>query len=384
MVKIFSMKGKEMDMENKRKRDIDAIEEAVKKSSKETSTIEFELGMNTMIFIVAILAVIFFGGELLQIFLFLFLGLVIMSATKPIVNWLEKRKIKKGFAIFLTYFLAVVIIVGLSSAVLIPFVEQSGDLLVSLKDGLTSLINEHKEFEIAGYTIELGEIGKFLTDSITSFTTSDNVKNVANVVTGAFGGLTFLLTAIIFSIYMIWDHDNFIDILLVRITSDAKKDRVKKLILDTEKRLGSWMLGQAAVSSIAGVILGSFLALLGIPFALPLGVLAALLDSIPNLGATVAAIPAILIALFTFGPVKALIVLVGYALYQQLENNIVVPKVMGGAVGFGPVVVLLGVLVFVILFGVWGALLALPVLLVGQAVYEFYIDLQKLKAKGIV
>lgn len=379
------MKGKNMKLNEKRKQEIDVLEEAVKRSAKEKKvSLEVDLGINTMLFIVAILAAIFFGQELLTIFLFLFLGLVLMSATKPVVNWLVKRKVPKGFSIFLTYLLVFLVVAGLGSAVLIPFLEQSTGLVKSLADGINSLLVNLEGFEIRGIQIDFESLTGLVTDIVGSLTTSDNVKNIASVLSGAFGGFTFLITAIIFSIYLLWDHDNFIDVLLVRISSDAKKKRVKKLILDTESNLGNWMLGQATVSSIAGVVLGSFLAILGVPFALPLGVLAALMDSIPNLGAILGTIPAFLVALFTFGPAKALVVIVGYFIYQQIENNIVVPKIMGDAVGFGPVVVLLGVLVFIILFGVWGALLAVPVLLIAQAVYDFYIDLQKLKAKGIV
>ena len=160
--------------------------------------------------------------------------------------------------------------------------------------------------------------------------------------------------------------------------------QIKKLIMNVQKKLGNWMLGQTVISTIAGLTLGIALTLLNVPFALPLGVLVSLLGTIPNIGATLATMPAVLIALISGGWTKAFIVLVIYFVYQQIENNVLVPKIMGSVVGIKPIFVLLGVVVFLNLFGVWGAVLAVPVMVVLGIIYEFIIDLQKLKAEGIV
>ena len=144
------------------------------------------------------------------------------------------------------------------------------------------------------------------------------------------------------------------------------------------------MTGQLTVSTIAGITLGLVLSLLKVPFALPLGVIVGLLNTIPTLGTTLAIIPSVLVALISGGWTKALVVLVIYLVYQQIENNILIPKIMGNAVGLKPIVVMFGVTMFLILFGAWGAVLAVPVMVVINIFYEFYIDLQKLEAEGIV
>ena len=307
-----------------------------------------------------------------------------MSAAKPVVSWLMARKISKGWSVVITYGVATVVLLGLLSAVSLPFIEQLSGLVSVLPKWTEDLVARISDIQIGSFTIETEWITSTVTKFFNEIATAGNLKSVTDVLSGAFGGITILITAIIFSIYILLDHDTLLDFVLVRIPSDEKRSRVKKLVLDTENKLGSWMLGQATVSGIAGVTLGVFLALLGIPFALPLGAMILLLDSVPNVGATIATIPAVLVALFAFGPVKALIVLAGYLLYQQIENNILIPKIMGNAVGIKPVIVMLGAIMFLILFGLWGALLAVPVLVLAQIFYEFYIDLQKLKAKGIV
>jgi predicted PurR-regulated permease PerM len=115
-----------------------------------------------------------------------------------------------------------------------------------------------------------------------------------------------------------------------------------------------------------------------------LAVLAGLLESIPSLGPTLSALPAILLAFFTSGPVGALIVTIGYMIIQQLENTLIVPRVMANAVGLKPIVVIIAVATGFTLAGPLGALLSVPIAVLFQIAYEFYIDLQKLRAKGIV
>ena len=133
-----------------------------------------------------------------------------------------------------------------------------------------------------------------------------------------------------------------------------------------------------------GVFAGVLLTILKVPFALPLAVMIGLFDAVPSIGATIALVIAALVILATVNPLSAAIFAGLFIIYQQIENNFIVPKIMGNAIGLKPVIIMLGVFVFLILFGVFGALVAVPFMVILQIFYEFYIDLQKLKAKGIV
>jgi predicted PurR-regulated permease PerM len=183
---------------------------------------------------------------------------------------------------------------------------------------------------------------------------------------------------------MVLEYDSLLEFGLIRITADEKRERVKKLFVDVQKKLGKWILGQITVSTIAGIVGLIILSIVKVPFALPLAVFIALLDAVPNVGATIGLIPAIIVALITVGPVGTIIIIIVSIVYQQIENNFIVPKIMGNAVGIKPVIVMLGVVSALLLFGIFGALVAVPVMVLVKIVYEFYIDLQKLKAKGIV
>jgi len=109
------------------------------------------------------------------------------------------------------------------------------------------------------------------------------------------------------------------------------------------------------------------LSLLGVRYAVPLAFLAGLLEIIPNLGPTLAALPAVLVALSS-SPLLALGTLALYILIQQLENNFIVPKVMERVLGFNPLVTILAILIGGKLLGILGGILALPTLLLAVIV----------------
>ena len=113
------------------------------------------------------------------------------------------------------------------------------------------------------------------------------------------------------------------------------------------------------MSLTIGVITWLVLTILGIPFALPLAILAGFLEIIPTIGPIIAAIPAVIVA-FAISPLTGLVVMLAYVGIQIAENNILVPKIMQKAVGLNPIVILVAILIGGQLFGIIGALLSIP------------------------
>lgn len=355
---------------------------SIKADKKETVLID--LSPRLILFILLLLAVIYFGSQLLNVVLFLFFGFVIMSTVKPIARWLKDRGLSKALSIFIAYFLLIITILALLVLVFVPFINQLTGLIEALPNWIDESLHFLEDFSVAGYSLQTDIVSEYITDFIKGFPTAANVKSVATFVTDFVGMGAFFVTSIIFSIYLLSEHDTFADLLLIKIVSDEKRERVRKLVMDVENKLGSWVLGQGAVSFTTSVFSFILLTILGVPFALPLAMFSGLMNLIPNLGSTLAGFVMALVALISVGPIKALIVLIAFIIYQPIENGIIVPKVMGNAVGLKPVVVLLGVMVFLTFFGLLGSFVAVPLMVVAQIFYEFYVDLQKLKAKGIV
>jgi predicted PurR-regulated permease PerM len=360
----------------------DRKEKHFSKPQRPVVTIEFS--WKFVSFVLAILALIFWGEQLVTVFVFLFLSIVTMSAVLPIINWLGKRKISKGWAIGITYFLGFILLLSITSLIFIPFINQLSNLGSNIPIWVEDFTSKINGINIGGISLETDAINKIITDGLNKLTSVDSFQKGINTVGGVFGWVSIILASIVFSVYLVLEHDKVLDFGLRRIISDEKRFRVKKLVLDLENKLGGWLLGQAAVSTIAGTTLGLILALFGIPFALPMGVLVALLSAIPSLGATVSSIPPLLIALITSGPITAFILLIIFLTYQQIENNFIIPKVMGTAAGVKPMFVLFSAIIFLILFGVWGAILSVPALVISKICYEFYVDLQKIDAKGTI
>ena len=130
--------------------------------------------------------------------------------------------------------------------------------------------------------------------------------------------------------------------------------------MEVEEKLGGWVRGQLLLMVAIGVMATIGYVFLGLPSPAVLGVLAGLFEIIPMIGPFLAFAPAVLVALATVDPTRALMV-VGYALViQQIESNVLVPRVMGRTVGVSPLTVMLGILLGGALAGLPGAFLAVP------------------------
>jgi predicted PurR-regulated permease PerM len=121
--------------------------------------------------------------------------------------------------------------------------------------------------------------------------------------------------------------------------------------------------GELTLMTIIGVLTYIGLSLLGIPYALPLAILAGFLEIIPGIGPILSAIPGILLGL-TISPVMAIAAAALYFLIQQIENTVIVPKVMQKATGINPLVTMISLAVGFKMAGVLGAILAVPIVIV--------------------
>lgn len=365
-------------------KELQEIEKYKQKKESPKPVIVVEFSWKLVLLVALALMIAFLGEQLLTVFIFLFGGFVFMSAARPVVSYLMSKKLSKGLSVFFTYLLGIIILTAIISVVIVPFIDQIDGLIRAIPGWVKTLTSDFEEVNILGYIVDPTLINKMATDFIERLSMFESFENIASTIGGLFSSTALVLACIIFSIYLVIDHDNILELGLIRITSDTKRNRVKKLILDVEHKIGRWLLGQALVSTIAGITMGVILVVLKVPFALPMGVFVALMSAIPTLGATLGAIPPLFVALVVHGPVTALTILVLFFIYQQIENNIIIPKIMGNVMGLKPIFVMFTAASFFILFGVWGAVLAVPAIVILRICYEFYIDLQKLKAKGSI
>ena len=206
-------------------------------------------------------------------------------------------------------------------------------------------------------------------------TTTNLVSSTAvisyNVVGGLFSILITVVVAFFLSLYMTKDAPS-----IRRYVESLFPTSYQSESMDVLRRMGyvwsSFFRGQLLLSLTVGFLTWGVLALLQMPGALILGILAGLLEVIPNIGPILAMIPSVIIALIYGSPVMdaaginnfgfALIIVAIYFVIQQLENNILVPRIIGSSVNLHPIVVIIGVAVGLNVAGILGALLAAPIL----------------------
>jgi predicted PurR-regulated permease PerM len=150
---------------------------------------------------------------------------------------------------------------------------------------------------------------------------------------------------------------------------------------DIYRTVGGYVNGNLLISLIAGVSSGVVLFIVGVPYAVALGLVVALLDLIPLAGATIAAIVVVLVAVAANGVTAGIIVGVFFVVYQQVENHILQPIVYGRTVQLSPLAVLIAVLVGAEVAGVLGALGAIPV---AGAIQVLLVDWQRHRRSGAI
>ena len=302
---------------------------------------------NHVLATVLIVALALFLFEIRNILVTVFLSYIIMAALNPFVRQLVSYKVPKIVAILLVYTVVIAFIILLVIPVLPFFISQIQALLKAIPSYLD------------GASQALGiQVNKDQINSVISPIAGSVGQNAFSVTSKVFGGIFSVITLFILSFYMLIDR-NRIGRSIQSALPDEYKEQGTKTIHLVEEKLGAWLRGQVILSLAIGVITWVALTILGIPFALPLAILAGFLEIVPTPGPIIAAIPAIIVAL-AISPLMAISVIGVYIGIQLAENNFLVPKIMQKAVGLNPVIIIIAILIGANLMGVAGALLSIP------------------------
>lgn len=311
-----------------------------------------EISHRTVVFTVLFLGLLWFLLQIWPIIIGLFIAVLLMTALSPLVSRLE-RFIPRGIAILISYLVLVGVFILALSGIVPPLAEQTTNLanrLPRLFDDLGNFLSSIGISGISGDTIasQLAQIGAI-------------PANLVRFTVSLFSNLIAVFTVMVITFYLLLERKNLDRYLLVLFGEGGEK-RAQSFVDKLEARLGGWVRGELTLMVIVGVLTYIGLRLLGIPFALPLAILAGILEIVPNIGPTLSAIPAVLVAL-TISPFMGLATVALYFLVQQFENSILVPKVMQRAAGVNPLVTIIALAVGFKLAGALGAILSVPVVI---------------------
>jgi predicted PurR-regulated permease PerM len=292
------------------------------------------------------------------------LGLIAVSifvavALGPAVDLFQHRgRMKRGLAILVTYLalLGGVFLIGL--LVVPPIVEQTDRFISHLPEYIDDIENNdtiQRYNEEYGITETLREQVDRLPNELGSA-----AEALRDVTVGVFSALLQLLTILVLSFFLLIDGQRIVEWCL-REMGPERERRWRRITNDVYRSVGGYVIGNAAISLIAGVTTYIVLTALDIPFAVPLAVLMAFLDLIPLVGASIAGAVITLVCAIEDFPTAPIVFFAYLLIYQQIENNALQPLIYRRTVALHPLIVLTGVLIGASLLGVLGALLAIPV-----------------------
>lgn len=324
----------------------------------------------------AIIIVLFFVflyalQNVLIVFLF---GLIIASAIAPFANWLDQKGLPRLWGVLLL-FLVVLGLFALIASLVVPSLSADVDQLVTTLPAVFEKVSTSLENVQQGaptYLDFVSEIQNIL--SALSSYLQQSSQSIIGLVVGIFGGVIAFIAVLVISFYLSVTKKG-IESFLGSVVPEKYESYVIDLWKRAERKVGLWLQGQLLLALIVGLVVYVGLSLMGIKFALILGLLAFAFEIVPVVGPVLAAIPAVVLA-FLQDPTLGLWVIVFYVVVQQLENHILVPVVMGKTVGLNPVVVIIALLVGGQLAGIAGMILSIPV---ATVIVEVIDDLAKKK-----
>ena len=305
--------------------------------------------------------------------LLIYVSALVAIGLSPVVTRLERRRIRgtrplpRWVAILEVYLLLVVVIVIVTILVVPPLIEQARAFWTEIPNLLDSAQTWLVQRGVLQQKVSIGEA----VQQAAGNGGSDAVTTVIAALSGFVGGVFGFLTILILAFYLLLDSRQMFRY-FVSLFPKAERSRVEDVSRRISSKVSAWLAGQLFLATIIGTTAGFGLGLLGVPYFYVLALIAGLGEMIPVVGPILAAIPAVAVAL-TVSPATALFVAIFFLVQQQIENHVLVPKVMERQVGVSAGMVIMALLIGGSLLGIVGAILAVPTAAIVQVVFQEFI-----------
>lgn len=314
---------------------------------------------------VVVVSSLYLLWQLRHIVVWLVIALFLAAALDPYVTWLQQRRIKRSLAILLAYVGLLVVAVGLVALVLpalisevqalIGFVtalaQHPGGWIESLEDtasryGLGSLVD--------ALVAQLSELPERLAQLVERF-----LLSAGGLLVGASDFVVAFITILVIAFFLLLESERFVDAGL-RLFDEPQRPRVRRILERSARAVSGYITGNLTISLICGVGVYVVLLLLGMPYAAALALIVAVLDLIPFIGAPLGGAMLVVISLF-IDPLDSLILLAYFVVYKLVEDYILTPVIYSRSVQLHPLAIFLAILAGGVLYGIVGALLAIPI-----------------------
>lgn len=367
-----------------------------------------------IVLLICLALIAYFVARLTSVLPIVTVSLVVSYLLNPIVTAIDRRILSRGrdtshraIAILLAFVIVIAILVLVMLLVVPILVDQLQEFLnrlpelfafiqTQIDDLLSHPITIGTQVIVPSESLQeaLGIDPASEVSAIERLNVGEAVRMFAGSLSGpAFGFVgsavralinLFLLVTLMF--YLLKDGGTFVD-RIVGVTPASYQNDVRRLFYELARVWDAYLRGQITLSLIMGAVVFLAAAILGVPNPPILGMLAGLLEFLPNIGPAIALVPAVLLAVssqsstlpFLEGPTFAIVVTIVWTLLQNLESVFLVPRIMGGSLNLHPFVVLVGVLAGAALAGLLGIVLAAPVIaslrVIGRYLYGKLMDI---------
>ena len=314
---------------------------------------KIEVSAKTIVFTIFFVLFLFVLWLVRDLLFSLFIAFIVMSAVKPPVTFFEKKGIPRKLTTFFVFVFLFVFFGFLLSWIIPPltqeitlFVKYAPSMFRRIDSPILSLIN------FQSFTQYVPEV----------------TNQALSIIKGVISNTMFIVSTVFFSFYFTAES-SVIEKIINRFFNEPKAKRAVALFNLIEKRMSAWLWGELLLMTAIGCLTFVGLKLIGVKYALPLAIIAGLLEVIPNLGPVLSTVPAFFIAI-TQSYFLGFSTIALYFVVQQLENNLIVPYVMRKAVGINPIVTLIALIIGGRIGGVLGILLAIPLTLFFESIFS--------------
>ena len=317
----------------------------------------------TILAILGIVLAVLIGLQLLWlargVLTWIIIAVFLALALNPAVEWLVARGMRRGYAVAVVFLGTLLVMVGVASL----FIPTLIDEIDGFREALPGYVEDVTEGR--------GPLGRFaekydLVERVRSGVEDGGIGRILGVSGVAVGVAKGIVTAIVATVtiafmtfFMLLEGPQWMG-RFYSLIPDSQRPRLERIGHDIYRTVGGYVTGNLFISLIAGVASTTVLLVVGVPYAVALGLIVAILDLVPLAGATLAAIIVSTVAFITSVP-DGIVVVIFFVVYQQVENHFIQPVVYSRTVQLSPLAILVAVLVGAELAGVLGALAAIPV-----------------------
>ena len=323
-------------------------------------TISARTVAKTILTAIGVVAGLYLLWVIRNVIMMVFIAIFLAVALGPAVAFFERRlRVKRVVAIGLTYLAMMLVLTLIGLLVIPPIVEQTAKFVDNVPEYVNDIGDNDtiRNFdEEYGITDELEEQAATLPDRF-----GDAASTLQSIFLGVVSAVFTIVIVLVLAFFLLLDGKRVFE-WVIREAGPVRGPRWRAVAEDVYRSVGGYVVGASTIALTAGVASYVVMTILGIPFAVPLAVVAAFFSLIPLVGATLAGtMIAIVAAVGGDFPRDVVIWVVFFVVYQQLENNVLQPLIFRRTVAIHPLVVIVALLVGASLLGIVGALLAIPI-----------------------